>query len=170
MFVSIFFISVLNCQEYSYDPWGVWNSYPVDLATAKVRVIGDEKYYEAGSSGIRIMKDRNQNNPNGEHFPAIAVPGEYNRIEKYEKTDYGFLFSMIGEGSRRGPPGSNIYFLDTIRIQIKMIFISSDECRFEFVSKVDENGLFLSLLYLPDEEVIYRRYRADDSESVDPSP
>ncbi len=166
--LSILLIAMLNCQEYSFDPWGVWNSYPVDITTDRIITFDGKQYYEAGNSGMYIVEDCKESFPFGDHFPAFAVYGDYNKIEKYEKIEYGFLFYMIGDGTRRGILSvSKIAFQEDTRIQIKMVFINPDECRFEYISKVDENGFRLS--FLPDEGVTYRRYRADDSEPIDPA-
>ncbi len=167
--LSIFFIALLNCQEHSYDPWGVWTNFPdnftMDITTAKIRTFDDKKYYEAGDFSIRILKIWDESRPNGIHIPAFGLEGSTPvRIEKYEKTDYGFLFYTVGIGTRDVPINSNAEWRkDDTRIQIKMIFISPDECKFEYISKVDENGYSLS--FLPDEGVIYRRYRVPSEDN-----
>jgi hypothetical protein len=162
---GVFFLVLLNCQEHSYSPWGIWNDYPIEKATGyptgkAVRLVDSKKYYDTGHGAVSIVQDCSEAVAGNYHFPAFAVPGEYNKIEKYEKTDYGFLFSMIGQGTRNKPSGGIPDFNNNTRIQIKMIFISSDECRFEYISNVDENGYGLS--FLPDEGVIYRRYRVEE--------
>jgi hypothetical protein len=158
--LSISILAGLSCQEHSYDPWGPWNSDSVDITTARIRVFNENRYYMAWESGIRIMEDYNTYLPGTTVFPAIVEPGDYQKIEYYEKTNYGFLFTLTGKGYKDISNSKRSWQEDT-KIQVKMVFISPDECRFEYISKADENGFQLSFLVVK-ENTAYRRYRVEE--------
>jgi hypothetical protein len=90
-----------------------------------------------------------------ENYPLIAIEGDHTKIEKYESIMGGFIFYLVGEGRRYY--NGRLDFQDNTRIQVMMYFINENECYFEYVSIIDQDGF--SLPYFPDENVIYKRFR-----------
>jgi len=138
-----------------YDPWGVWNKHPVTV-NDRIRTFSTGKYYEY-PFGLYIVRHLNEAVASSLVFPAIAITGEYHKIEKYESIEGGLIFHLIGDGFNHN--SGRPQFQDNTRIQVKMHFINDNEVYFEYVSLYDENGFHLS--YFPEENVIYKRLRAD---------
>ena len=139
-------------------PWGVWNKtiIPYQEDDIRIRTFSKEEFYEIALSGLFLLKQgREFFHVIKDDFPIVAIQGEYTRIEKYEPVDNGFIFYLVGDGFKHSPEGPK--FQDNTRIQVKMNFIDLDECYFEYVSRVDENGFHLS--YFPAENVNYKRLR-----------
>jgi hypothetical protein len=151
----------INCQENTYDPWGVWDSYPVNINTAKIRNLKSGSCYVTGAySGVYIVQDCRERVAGDLNFPAFAIAGEFNRIEKYEKIKEGFLFYLIGDGIRHNQNTGKTEFKDNMSIQVKMIFLGEDECKFEFQLHGNEDGF--EFMIPVSENKIYRRYRVKD--------
>jgi hypothetical protein len=136
-----------------FDPWGVWNKYPVS-ENDMIREFSTGKYYEF-PFGLYIVKHCNEAIAGDYIFPAFAIPGEYTEIEKYMPIQDGFIFYLIGDGFKRSSEKTE--FQDNTRLQVKMHIRNFDECYFEYVSREDENGFHLS--YFPEENVTYKRLR-----------
>ena len=144
----------------AYDPWGVWNKHlaAYDEEDIRIRTVDKRKYYEIALSGVFIIKSGKERIMNIENnFPIIAIQGEHTKIEKYESSEDGFIFYLIGDGFKHNL--GHTEFQDNTQLQVKMHFINNDECYFEYVSREDENGFHLS--YFPEEGVIYKRLSAD---------
>ena len=140
--------------KYQYDPWGVWNDTPVSEA-ARVRTFSTGKYYEE-PFGLYIVKHCNEVIAGDRDFPAIAVPGMFTKIERYEPIKDGFIFYLVGNGYK--PISGNTIFQEKTRIQVKMHFINEDECYFTYDSLKDGNGF--ELAFYPEEKIIFKRLRA----------
>ena len=151
--VGILFSSTLACQE-KYDPWGVWNNFPID-SNARVRTFTTGKYLESYGFGLYIVKECKDAVAGAPDFPAFATPGDYTRIERYEAIPEGFIFYLVGSGMRytNGKPEvqSNTYF------QIKMCFLNENECYFEYITREDANGFLPSEPFR--ENTIYKRFK-----------
>jgi hypothetical protein len=159
VWLYLFFVCIvgINCQEFPHEPWGPWTTYPLDRRVAVVRVYKSEKFYQHGHGGIWI---RENGNYEGETCPEFAENGGSTRIETYEPTDYGYLFYLVGLGIRRNSLGERPDFKDEMRMQVKMIFIDRDTCRFEFISLYDEEGYKFD--FFVKENAIYHRYRVEE--------
>jgi hypothetical protein len=151
---SIFFI----CCQNNSTPWGLWNKYnPSDGDEIKIRELSTGKYYEIALGGLYILKEGKELSIYKDiKSPIIAIQGDYKKIEKYEPIADGFVFYLVGNGFKQTP--ETMEFQNDIRIQVKMYFISKDECYFKYTSLYDSNGFQLS--YFPEENIIYRRLRA----------
>jgi hypothetical protein len=136
-----------------YDPWGVWNDCPVS-ENDRIRTFSTGKYYEV-PFGLYIVKHCREAVAGGGNFPAIAIPGEYIKIEKYEPIEDGFIFYLVGDGFKSNNKGT--LFQDNTRMQLKMYYIDEGECYFEYISPEDENGYHLSRFVR--ENVVYKRLR-----------
>jgi hypothetical protein len=123
---------VANCQESGYSPWGLWNKYPVSTRS-NITVLGSGKFYEAGDSGMAVTQKWDRRNV-PERIPcAFAIVGMYNRIEKFEETEDGFIFYLVGQGIRKNPnTGKMEWQNDThgTHVIVQMHFVSKDECYF----------------------------------------
>jgi hypothetical protein len=86
------FIFTIHCQEFPYEPWGPWDTYPLDKRVALVRVYKSEKFYQHGHEGIWILENYQDE---GRSLYAFAENGGFIEIEKYESTDYGYLFYLV---------------------------------------------------------------------------
>ena len=165
--ISIMIISILlltsQSEKQYFDPWGVWNKNPVTNAD-KIKILSTGKYYEE-PFGLYIVKHCNEVIATNFNFPAIAIPGAYNEIERYESIPNGFIFYLAGTGYKNdnGVPK----FCETIRIQVKMNFINKDECYFTYDTVKDENGFRLS--FYPEENVLFKRLRAEQIVRPPPS-
>jgi hypothetical protein len=94
--------------------------------------------------------------------PFFAINGNNIKVEKYEEIDYGFLFTLVGEGTRN-IPGSKFYDRQNIILQVQMIFEDVDTCRFNIIKST--NGF--QLFFFEDANVehkVYRRYRVEGDE------
>jgi hypothetical protein len=149
---SILLFSSLGGKP-QYDPWGVWNQHPF-RGNGRIRTFSTGKYYEE-PFGFYIVNHCSEAIAGGDDFPAIAHPGEYIEIEKYEPIEDGFVFYLVGGGFKSII--GNTVFQDNTRIQVKMHFVNDDECYFKYISLEDENGFHLS--YIVKENVIYKRLR-----------
>ena len=137
-----------------YNPWGVWNKYPVN-ENDRIRTFSTGRYYEVSLTGLCIVKHCYEAITSGPDFPGFVIPGEYTEIEKYETIQNGFIFYLIGTGYKdnNGIP----LFQKNTRIKVKMYFNNEDECYFNYVSLKDGKGFSLS--YFPEENLIYKRLR-----------
>jgi hypothetical protein len=143
----------MGCQKH-FDPWGVWNKFPVSESDT-IREFSTGKYYEVTMSGLYIVKKCREAIAGNFKFPAIVIPGEFTKIEKMEKIANGYIFYLVGDGFKHVPDGT--LFQENTRIQLKMQFKNEDECFFEYINREDFNGFHLS--YFPEENMIYRRLR-----------
>jgi hypothetical protein len=151
------FIFTVNCQEFPYEPWGPWTTYPLYEDVAVIRNYKSEKFYQNGHGGIWILEDYDYKD---DSFTAFAENGGFTKIEKYDPTDYGYLFYLVGNGIRH-KINEKTEFKDEMRVQVKMIFIDRDTCRFEFISLYDEEGYKFAYIIV-NEKSIYHRYRVED--------
>jgi hypothetical protein len=150
-------VFTINCQEFPYEPWGPWDTYPLDKEVAIVRVYHSERFYQHGiGGGILILENHPYEGTSG---PIFGTNGALHKIESYEPTDYGYLFYLIGLGIR-DKKNEKPDFKDNMRMQVKMMFTGRDTCRFEFNSLYDEEGYRFST-FLKENE-IYHRYRVED--------
>jgi hypothetical protein len=149
----------ITSQENQLDPWGIWNTVPIDINNSVIRTLKTGKYYDTGYNWIAITQDCRDIVAGDFNFPAFAIPGEFNKIEKYEKIDNSFIFFLTGDGYHRNDETRSIDFRKDVHIQIRMIFTEIDECEFEYISKTDEDGFMLS--FLPKDGVIYKRYKIE---------
>jgi hypothetical protein len=145
----------ITCQEFPYEPWGPWDTYPLNEKVAVIGIYNSERFYKNGVSGILIRENYQYK---GRSLYAFAENGGFTEIEKYEPTDYGYLFYLIDLGIRHTIDKTE--FKDNMRMQVKMIFIDRDTCRFEFISLYDEEGYRFNT-FLKENE-IYHRYRVED--------
>jgi hypothetical protein len=145
------------CQEFSYEPWGPWDTYSLDKSVAVIRVYKSEKFYQHGHGGIWITENYNYD---GKIIPAFALDGGFTDIEKYEQTDYGYLFYLVGWGMRHNPIDGKPEFNRDMHLQVKMIFIDRDTCRFELSSLYDDEGYKFD--FFVSENKIYHRYRVEE--------
>jgi hypothetical protein len=145
------------CQEFPYEPWGPWTTYPLYEDVAVIRIYKSERFYQNGHGGIWIRENYSYE---GEEVPSFGTNGGRTIIKKYEPTDYGYLFYLIGWGMRHNPADGKPEFKDDMRMQVKMIFIGRDTCRFEFISLYDEEGYMFD--FFVEENLIYHRYRVED--------
>jgi hypothetical protein len=152
IFISVS-VSIISCKDKdAFDPWGVWNEHQL-RGDERIRTFSTGKYYEV-PFGLYIVKHCDEALPPvGRNFPAMVIPGDYTEIEKYEPTEDGFIFYLVGIGYKRD---SGI-FQDNTRLQVRMHFVDKDECYFAYVFREDENGFYLS--YFPKENIVYKRYR-----------
>jgi hypothetical protein len=150
------FISTVNCHGFPYNPWGPWTTYPLNERVAVVRVYNSERFYQNGIGGGILI---HENHPyEGTSGPIFGTNGALIKIEKYEPTDYGYLFYLISDGIRHTTDKTE--FKDDVRMQVKMIFLDRDTCKFEFIALYDEEGYRFNT-FLKENE-IYHRYRVED--------
>jgi hypothetical protein len=148
------FLTMGYCHD--FDPWGIWNSYPV-TTNDNLRALSSGYYYERGLGGLSIVQECRERIAGDYTFPAFTITGEFNRIERYEKTNDGFLFYLIGKGFRHNPINGKPEWQENTRIQVKMYFIDENECYFKYIALEDANGFSLS--YFPEENTVYKRLR-----------
>jgi hypothetical protein len=149
-------IASINCQEFPYEPWGPWDTYPLNKKLAVILVYKSESFYRNGNGGIRIAEDYSTGD---DTFPAFVVNGGFTKIERYEQMDYGYLFYLVDDGIRH-KTNEKPDFKDDMRMQVKMIFIDRDTCKFEFISLYDEEGYRVNIFL--QENTVYHRYRVED--------
>jgi len=159
----MFITCYIFAQEIRYEPWGVWNydsiekfSYIMELESGRYRAVSGG--YQAWIAIIRNSKGYVAGNSN---FPLLGIEGMYIKIERIEQVDDGYIFYLVGDGFKRGD-GKNIktQFKDNTRITMKMTFINENECYFQYIPRVDEEGFHLS--FYAKENEIHRRYRVQD--------
>jgi hypothetical protein len=159
IFCIFIFTFLLDGQEI-FDPWGVWNSYPVNIRTANIRTLESGQYYESGNSGLWIVKHCREHVLGDYNGPAFTVVGDFVEIERYETISNGYLFYLVGTGIKRSLTGGPPEWQDNTHIQVQMIFIAEDECFFKYVSFTDEKGFRLS--FSIEENKTYKRLRVQN--------
>jgi len=163
-----FFTRPLFCQENHFNPWGIWNNYPLtqeDNKYQRIRNLSTGRFIEIGNGGLYIIENCTECVAGRYAGPAVAIIGMYNILEKYEVVDNSIILFLVGDGSKR--EGSRLIFKDNVHMKIQMFFVSQDECYFKYVSPTDENGYKLS--FLPEENTKYYRYRVVKHEMSYPS-
>lgn len=144
-----------SCQQLM-SPWGIWNDFPIS-STSAIRTTTYGKFYENGFDGLWIVKNYQEYYQYGEKTAAVIFAGEYLKIENWEITERGILFTLIGDGMKMDPVSRKNIWQKNTRIKVEMQFISEDECVFKYLSKEDINGFSLSAVIR--ENVIYKRTR-----------
>lgn len=154
----IAFLLVGNCTHaigLNYDPWGVWNDLPV-TSKDNVKVLSFGSYYQNGDSGLMIIKEYSEiASKNEYHGPAFVVTGIFLKIKKQTQNKDGIIFILNGKGVKIDEKsGKRLYRNDT-DIEVKMVFLSENECKFEYTKETDDAGFSLPQISLVDK--VFRR-------------
>lgn len=156
-FYIIIIIVFAGCKRLEDNLWGIWNAETVDINHAVLIALKSGEYYAGDFDWIGISLTGKGLIAGDINFPVFAVPGEYNKLVKYEATETGYLITLVGEGYKDDLETGKLYFKDDTQIQVKMMFIGENECQFEYISLTDQDGYTLS--FIPRENVVYRRYK-----------
>lgn len=160
--ILYFLVAVyLYTQNVEYVPWGIWNETELE-SYSPIRELASGEYYCAGD-WIGISQNGSGMVAGNIDYPVFAVYGEVIKIDKLEKVENGFILTLLGKGDRREK--DSLIFKYNVQINLRMIFISENECMFKYESKADSDGFRLS--FYAEEDRIYRRYRvlADDKKN-----
>jgi hypothetical protein len=160
----LFFI-VVTTSTYSvahdYTPWGVWFTGQTRIESRRIVSCpyGTSYAYGYSEDNLFVKPYDDYHYYNSSSF---SINGNNIKVERYEKTDYGFLFTFEGEGSRK-IPGTRFYDRQNIILQLQMIFEDEDICSFNIIKNT--NGF--QLFFFEDADVehkVYRRYKAKEDE------
>jgi len=163
-FTLLFLTVCVYSQNIEYVPWGIWDYGQVDENSPIINIYSGSYHYSRFSDDWIVISQ----NPDGivstdYTLPVFGQDGIFARLEVIEKTENGFILHLAGDGIKLGEGRPK--FKDDIKITLKMIFISENECKFQYDSETDTDGFRLG--FGPKENRIYRRYRAivDDSKN-----
>jgi hypothetical protein len=147
-------IIVPTCFSHEYDPWGVWFAGQPTIKLRRINSYPYGTFYAYGYSEDNLFVlpyDIRDNSP------SFAINGDRIKVEKYEKTDYGFLFIFEVEGRRENPVTGLPEDRDII-LQVQMFFKDEDKCIFSLSKNAD--GFRLPFFGVADiEHKVYRRHR-----------
>jgi hypothetical protein len=162
-FIVCIFIAVIGyCQDNERQPWGIWNDFEVTKDNRRRVKTFDGEYYQCGAFLDLSITQRHSVKPYysvgmnypGYEGPAFVIQGGYWKILKVERTEYGFLFYLSGQGVRYNKD-TIPSFKDDFEGQVRMIFLSENECQFVFENIIDAEGYSMSKFL--SENFTYRR-------------
>jgi hypothetical protein len=160
----LFFIIIITATysaAHDYTPWGVWFTGQTRMESRRIVSFPYGIFYAYGYSEDNLFVEP-YDDYRYYNSPSFAINGNNIKVEKYEKTDYGFLFIFEGEG-RRKIPETRFSDRQNIILQVQMIFEGENTCSFTIINNT--NGFQLS--FFKDaavEHKVYRRYRVGENE------
>lgn len=160
LFFSSFTFSI-SCQE-KYSPWGIWNDNPLD-DRARIVDLSYGSFYQNGFDGVWIVENLQEVLSNKQRIPVFVNLGEFVQIVSYTEVQDGFLFIVREKGWKTNSSDGKVLF-EYFDIQIKMVFLSKDKCKFIYLNKEDTNGFKLGNIVW--ENRIYERIPVIDKPKV----
>jgi len=158
----LFIILLLLCSVYSfsqtknYDPWGIWDYNEVNNESPIIKTSSGEYYCSRlALTWIGITHNSKGIIAGDYNFPMFSTQGTFVRIENIEKIEDGFILHLTGDGIKLDDRSYKTK--DNVQIQLKMVFISDNECKFIYISKTDFDGYRLT--FKAKEDVVYRRHK-----------
>jgi hypothetical protein len=158
-FLLLFIIvtTLVYSRDHDYTPWGVWFAGQPTIKLRRINSYPYGTFYAYGYSEDNLFVLPYDNYYDS---PSFAINGDNIKVEKYEKTDYGFLFTFEVEGRRENPVTGLPEDRDII-LQVQMFFKDEDKCIFILSKNTD--GFRLPFFGVADiEHKVYRRYRVEE--------
>jgi len=173
IFIFILFLFYNICvysQNVEYNIWGIWDYEPYEKINENSptrKLYSGRYYFSRGSDDWIGISQNSEGLVNVKYnYPLIGQgqKAEFVKLEKIEQIADGFILYLSGEGIKR--EGGKLEFKDNIKIILKMIFISENECKFQYYSKTDKDGFSL-IAVIAKEDCIYRRFRVPTDNDID---
>jgi hypothetical protein len=138
LFLMMLSVIVCYAAEPEYIPWGVWITRgPIPFDNSRIITEPNGRFYAYGWDDNMLFIYQYDERYSG--ISMFKVNGDAATIEKYEETDYGFLFHCKGDGYRMNKSNNlQEYANYDVTMQVKMVFVDEDTCYFLFLP--DQNG------------------------------
>jgi hypothetical protein len=128
------------CFSHEYDPWGAWFAGQPIIKLRRLVSFPYGKFYAYGYSEDNLFVEP-YDDYKYYNSPSFAINDNIIKVEKYEKTDYGFLFIFKGDG-RKEDPATGLFDRQDIILQVQMVFEDEDTCSFNIIKNTNGFQLF----------------------------